>query len=273
MHLNDDQEYAIVLLTDDVDYEVAVAEVGQLDQNQGWVTSQPYQVGVLLSSSNGQTWTAHQNTDLAFNLLAAKFSQTSAQIPLGTAMVADVSDLLLLAGIERPTVGSDVQIVATTTSGTKYRLQEDRPLNLPTRLVDDVTTDPETILPGLSLLGEIRGSEQFSPVIYPGIQLAKGKLDETAEYISRAFASGDNATIKVTFDAIVPGQANVAVFADIDDQWQALTLDNSSPVEGGWLELAFSLADTSTELVRIKLVLSGNAQDRPRVRRLRAISI
>lgn len=260
--LNAAQEYAIVILTDDPDYQVAVAELGKFDQQQGWVTSQPYQVGVLLSSSNAQTWTPHQNVDLAFQLLAARFTATTHQIPLGNATVSQTSDLLLLAGIERTVADSDIQITATTQDGDVYRLQEDRPLNLSTRLTG-----------ALTLNAELRGNEQFSPVLYPGVQLAKGQLVETADYISRAFPSGNDSTVKVTFEAVIPGQARVDVFVEIDDQWQALEFADSTPVEGGWQELGYKLENISTATVRVKLVLTGSAQSRPRVRQLRAITI
>ncbi|MCJ8270878.1 MAG: hypothetical protein MJK04_15935, partial [Psychrosphaera sp.] len=260
--LNAAQEYAIVILTDDPDYQVAVAELGKFDQQQGWVTSQPYQVGVLLSSSNAQTWTPHQNVDLAFELLAARYTATTHQISLGNATLSQVSDLLLLAGIERTVADSDIQITATTQDGDVYRLQEDRPLNLSTRLTG-----------ALALNAELRGNEQFSPVLYPGIQLAKGQLIETADYISRAFPSGNDSTVKVTFEAIIPGQARVDVFVEIDDQWQALDFADSIAVEGGWQELNYKLENISTPTVRVKLVLSGSAQSRPRVRQLRAITI
>jgi hypothetical protein len=262
VHLNAGQEYAIVVLTDDPDFEVAVAELGKFDQQQGWVTSQPYQVGVLLSSSNAQTWTPHQNMDLAFELLAARFTSTASQIPLGSANVDDVTDLVMLAAIERTVADSDIQITATTADNTVYRLQEDQPLNLPSRLSGELT-----------LNAELRGTEQFSPVIYPGIQLAKGQLVETANYISRAFPSGDDSTVKVTFEGTVPGQAKVDVFAEIDGVWQAVDFVSSSPVESGWLEMNYQLENISTASVRVKLELSGNALDRPRVRRLRAITI
>lgn len=46
-------EYALVVLCDDADTSLAIAELGKWDNTAGrWVTSQPYQVGVLLSSSN-----------------------------------------------------------------------------------------------------------------------------------------------------------------------------------------------------------------------------
>ena len=79
VYLNAGQEYALVLLTDDGVHEVAIAELGKYDASHGWVTSQPYQVGVLLSSSNAQTWTPHQDRDLSFTLHAARFTHYQPQ--------------------------------------------------------------------------------------------------------------------------------------------------------------------------------------------------
>lgn len=63
-------EYAFVVLCDDAETALSVAELGKFDATaQQWVVSQPYQVGVLLSSSNASTWTAHQDRDLTFRLL------------------------------------------------------------------------------------------------------------------------------------------------------------------------------------------------------------
>lgn len=54
-----------------------MAELGKYDAvHERWVTSQPYQVGVLLSSSNASTWTPHQDRDLTFRLLGARFTAT-----------------------------------------------------------------------------------------------------------------------------------------------------------------------------------------------------
>jgi hypothetical protein len=200
--------------------------------------------------------------DLAFKLLAAKFTATSSEIDLGSTNVDNVSDLLLLAGIERHVADSDIQVTATTDDGDVYRLQEDQPLNLSERLSGN-----------LAIKAELSGSEQLSPVLYPGIQIAKGNLTETADYVSRAFTSGEDSTVKVTFEAIIGGDATVDVFAEINGDWQAVNFVGATPVEESWQEYSYKLEDISTPNVRVKLVLSGNAQSRPRVRQLRALTI
>ena len=87
-------EYAIVLLTDDADHAVAVAQAGKFDSaNQQWVTSQPYTVGVLLKSSNASTWTPVQDTDLAFRLYGARFTSTTRTVNLGSIFQTAVTSI------------------------------------------------------------------------------------------------------------------------------------------------------------------------------------
>lgn len=262
VHLEAGREYAIVVLTDDAEHQVAIAELGKFDQQHGWVTSQPYQVGVLLSSSNAQTWTPHQNMDMTFKLLAARYTTTSHQIDLGSCNVDNVSDLLLLAGIERNVAGADVQVTATASGGEQYVLLEDTPLNLSQRLSGNV-----------SLSAQLTGSTQFSPVLHPGIQLAKGQLTQSADYVSRAFPAGDNTTVKVTFEAVIPGSAKVDVFVEVDGNWQALNHVSTAAAQNPWQELSYSLENITSSSIRVKLVLTGDAQNRPRIRQLRALTI
>jgi len=100
--LDANREYALVVLTDDANHAVSVAELGKYDPRTGWVTAQPYQIGVLLSSSNGITWTPHQSQDLTFRLLACHFTQTQKTVSLGQYTVTNLSDVMVLAGVERP---------------------------------------------------------------------------------------------------------------------------------------------------------------------------
>lgn len=75
--LEGNQEYAIVVLTNDANHEIAVARLGDITgtgSDRRIVTQQPYTVGVLLTSSNASTWTALQDADLWFKIYAARFT-------------------------------------------------------------------------------------------------------------------------------------------------------------------------------------------------------
>lgn len=77
-------EYSFTLRTDDNAHRVGLAELGKFDNTANqWVTSQPYGIGVLLKSSNNETWTPFQTQDLMFRIKCAKFTSNTRTVDLG----------------------------------------------------------------------------------------------------------------------------------------------------------------------------------------------
>ena len=264
--LEANREYAIVVLTDDANHAVSVAELGKYDPRTGWVTAQPYQIGVLLSSSNGSTWTPHQTQDLTFRLLGCRFTQQSKTVPLGQYTVTNLSDVMALAGVERPAAGTDVQFLATDAQGRIITLSEDSGLALSEKLSGN-----------LEVSAKLTGTETASPILYPGTQLVFGTLEAAGDYLSRAIPAAATFNVSVTFDALTPGTSSVAVQAEsgTPGSFTDLTLDKGVEVGNGWVERTYKAtslvgvgADRTT---RVKLALSGNPQYRPFVRNLRVI--
>lgn len=264
--LEANREYAIVVLTDDANHAVSVAELGKYDPRTGWVTAQPYQIGVLLSSSNGITWTPHQTQDLTFRLLGCRFTQTSKTVSLGQYTVTNLSDVMALAGVERPAAGTDVQFLATDALGRIVTLSEDRGLALSEKLSGN-----------LAVSARLTGTETASPILYPGTQLVFGSLEAAGDYLSRAVPAAATFNVAVTFDALTPGTSSVTVQAEsgTPGSFTDLALDKGVEVGNGWVERTYKAtslvgvgADRTT---RVKLALAGTAQHRPFVRRLRVI--
>ena len=264
--LDANREYALVVLTDDANHAVSVAELGKYDPRTGWVTAQPYQIGVLLSSSNGITWTPHQTQDLTFRLLGCRFTQTSRTVSLGQYTVTNLSDVMALAGVERPAAGTDVQFLATDAQGRIYTLSEDQGLALSEKLSGN-----------LAVSAKLTGSETASPILYPGTQLVFGTLEAAGDYLSRAIAAAATFNVAVTFDALTPGTSSVTVQAEsgTPGSFTDLALDKGVEVGNGWVERTYKAtslvgvgADRTT---RVKLALSGSPQHRPFVRNLRVI--
>ena len=81
--LEQDQEYAIVIMAQTNAYNVYVAEMGGFDvTNPNFrITKQPYN-GVFFTSQNASTWTPEQSKDLKFKLNRANFSASSGEITL-----------------------------------------------------------------------------------------------------------------------------------------------------------------------------------------------
>ncbi len=264
--LDANREYAIVVLTDDANHAVSVAELGKYDPRTGWVTAQPYQIGVLLSSSNGITWTPHQTQDLTFRLLGCRFSQMSKTVSMGQYTVTNLSDVMALAGVERPAAGTDVQFLATDPQGRIVTLSEGQGLALTEKLSGN-----------LAVSAKLTGTETASPILYPGTQLVFGTLEAAGDYLSRAIPAAATFNVSVTFDALTPGTSSVSVQAEsgTPGNFQALSLSSGVEVGNGWVERTYKAtslvgvgADRTT---RVKLALSGNPQHRPFVRNLRVI--
>lgn len=255
-------EYAIVILTDDPNTSVAVAELGKFDSvHNTWVTSQAYQTGVLLSSSNASTWTAHQELDLTFRLLACKFTETEHIINFGTITAEQNTDLLTLANVERVSSNTDCEFIYTDAEGNTNTLTEDMPVAL-----------KEKINGAVSVKAKIKGTNTASPVIYQGVQVVLGTVDEEADYVTRAITAGTNIKITITYESLTPGNANVKAYVqNPDSTWTLVTLKSGSPVGNSWEERIHVIENFSASSTRVKLVLNGNVLYRPKLRNLRVI--
>ena len=82
VYLQENTEYAFVVMANSTDYNVFVARLGQtaLDSDRT-ISQQPY-AGVLFKSQNGVTWTADQNEDMKFKIRRAEFSNVLGTITL-----------------------------------------------------------------------------------------------------------------------------------------------------------------------------------------------
>lgn len=255
-------EYAFVVLCADDVSALAIAELGKLDTTvQQWVTAQPYQVGVLLSSSNAVTWTAHQDRDLAFRILTANFTETSRTIPLGTVAVTGATDLIVRANVESPASVATCRFALTLPDASVHYVASDQLLRLDTAITGDVAVS-----------AILSGSADFSPVLHRDVQLIWGVAGTTGDYVGRSVKAGAGVKIRVRVEADLPGTATIAASfkGDADGAWTGLGAPISSAVmPDGWIELTYESATITKTTIRPKLILTGTSQYRPRARNLR----
>lgn len=258
-----DEEFAVVVLCDDAETSVAIATLGEFDPAlQKWTTAQPYQVGVMFSSSNGTTWTAHQTSDLWFRLLACRFTASSRTVPLGSLTASQVSDLVGLFSAERPDSATRISLRLIAADGRVLTLSDGQPVNLTERLTGNIAV--QLVL---------EGTDTRSPVVYPGIQAIFGVQVDTATYVSRQFACGSSSKLRVVLDAVLPGTAGVTVEAQAaNGTWIAVPPAGGTAIGDGWEERVFLLTTFSAPSTRLRLTLTGSALYRPRIRRIRAIA-
>ena len=257
-------EYAIVVLADDSQTALAICELGKYDDiHRRYVTAQGYQVGVLLSSSNASTWTAHQEMDLTFRLLACKFTETNMEINLGNVTTTGNTDLLVKSTIERVSSETDVEFSLTDTNGNTNTLSEDMPVSLREELDGNV-----------SFKAKLKGSQKHSPVLYQGVQLMLGTQSQTADYVTRAIPAGTNTTVRIVYESYTPGNSQVKVyFQQPDSTWTLIPLTEGSPLGDGVEERTHVLNNFNQATVRIKIVLEGNVLYRPYVKSLRVTTV
>jgi len=77
VYIQENVEYALVVLANSTDYNAWVARMGETQINSDrTISEQPY-AGVLFKSQNGTTWTADQNEDIKFKLRRCEFDNTN----------------------------------------------------------------------------------------------------------------------------------------------------------------------------------------------------
>jgi len=261
------REYAIVVLCDDATTAVAVAELGKQDPVQGYVTSQPYQVGVLLSSSNASTWTPHQDRDLCFRLLGAQYTQTERVIDLGTADLVGATDLMVLGFAERPSAAANLLFEVQFPAGMGNEV---------VRLTDGQVVWLAAPFTGqVQVRARISGDSQLAAVLGAGVQLVAGQIGATGTYITRTVAATADNTIKVAYEGDIPGGSAVTVHVQgtaAGAPWVLVPYLSASTNTAGVREITHQLQHFNAgEGARVRLTLTGSTTARPQVRNLRGV--
>jgi hypothetical protein len=257
-------EYAIVVLCNDPDTAVAIAEMGGFDAvAQKWVSAQAYTVGVLLSSSNAATWTPHQDRDLTFRLLEAQFTVGTTQIAMGGATVDAATDLLVLAVDERPAADALVEYRLTLPDGTVYSLDQGQPMRLPVPVSGQI-----------AVAAVLKGTERTAPLLWPGAQLIAGTVGASGTYYARSIPALDAVRAVLIYDAVIPGGASVTPEIQVDGgDWEVLEDPATVPQGDGVVEYSYSADLAGAQLAKLRLTLTGSTQARPSVRNIRFLAL
>ncbi|MDA8449850.1 DUF4815 domain-containing protein [Acidovorax sp. GBBC 3332] len=257
-------QYALVVLCDDAQTALAVAQLGKQDPVSGYVTSQPYQVGVLLSSSNANTWTPHQDTDAMFQVLAAQYTERERVIDLGSADLVDATDLMVLGFAERPNAAAGLTF----------------DVEFPPSMQSEVVrlTDGQVVWLSAPFTGTVKvraritGDANAAAILGPGVQLVAGKLATSAPYVSRTVTANGQNRLVVVFEADIPGGSSVQVHAQATEAgspWVLVPYLSASTNTAGVREITHRLDNFAASGVRVRLTLTGNTKARPFVGNLR----
>lgn len=258
-------EYALVILTNDPVTALATAQLGGWDAHLAqWVTSQPYSVGVLLSSSNASTWTPHQTDDLTFELLATEHTASVHTLELGTVAVEDATDLMVQAGAVLPAAAAGVVVAMQLGNGQSYEAAPGQAVQLPSRYTGDVVCR-----------ARLSGNSHFAAHLLPGMQLVVGSVQTQGDYITPAITAGEGVDVHVVVQALLPAGAALQVHLQEDGaaNWVEVPYLSSSAQTAGVLELTYRLQGVEADRVRVRLKLTGAHGARPEIANLRVVVV
>jgi len=260
----DGTEFVFVVKTDDAAHAISEATIGSYDaSNAAWVSAQPYTIGTRLSSSNANTWSVHQDSDLTFRANAAKFSPVAKTVNLGSYSLNNCSDLMVCGTVLLPSAACSVYFEVQRASGEIIKL-----------LPDQVYEFTEYVTEVVQLRAVLKGSEKLSPVLFPGVQLVAGTIRASGTYISRAMAMGTGVRVATNLATKLPAGSTLKIEHDAtDNNWVEATFGAQSLLDEGWIEREYSKNPYSAALGRIRLTLTGSPAARPSVADLRSWSV
>lgn len=258
-------EYALVVLCDDPVTKLSIAEMGKYDKTRAqWVTAQPYAVGVLLSSSNASTWTPHQDRDLAFRLLEARYRDAAPHtLDMGGVSLSGATDVLLMGLSDIPTAQCRLEYDLTLPDGSRQTVAEGQALTL-------AAPQSGTV----AVRATLHGDASASPVLWPGCQLLAGRVGTSGTYCTRAVTARNATSASLIYDAVIPSGASVTPEIQIDGgDWAALDNAGSTRGDDGAVEFRWRKSLSGAQLVRVRLTLRGTSQARPIVRNVRLLAV
>ena len=282
VYCNANEQYCICLLSDSDEYSMWIATLGEQDVNtKNYVTSQPYVAGVLFSSSNAQTWTAHQDSDLKFKLYKAVYTGETGIILFDVAETNDMNRLLIAA-----------QSLDKLNTGVKwfYRYSTKSTKDMDWMPIETyVDNEIDEVTNNLSLKVEIYPTSSISPMLAGDtVNLISFIEEGIGSYISRTVML-DNPynTIAVSYEANIPANTEVSVSVNYENPvlstaWIKLDESNSTcsvvAVDDEFLryqyihKVAVPEGKTGQTLYAVRIdMASTNPVARPRVRKLMSI--
>ncbi|EJG5414284.1 hypothetical protein NAD41_000885 [Salmonella enterica] len=276
-------EYAVVVLANDSLTEVAISELGKVDvATNSYVTTQPYQVGVLLSSANASTWTAHQDKDLSFRLRARKYDHTQTKtVSLGKiTLPPDTTDLLISAMTNTPATGADAAIQLITTDPNNPALKVKRTVS-----DGQVIKFDGPVSGDMDVEAVLRCTDSASATLSPGSQFIAGKMALTGTYVSGDIPANSTgaSTITVTFEQNNVSTVKVHYAENKRDgnpitNWVEIPRDTTTAATNSTLntdrnQMVFRFPTAkqvpAMKYLKVRITLSGTPSQRPEVLNLR----
>lgn len=257
--------YCFVILTADLKASLYYEKLGGMDlTTKQQILRNPYVAGMMFSSSNALTWTAHQTENVKFNIYACKFNQVS-YLYFRELTNIRYDRICLYASTEVP-VDTEILWEYSKDSGiTWYPIAIGVEVELP------------SILTKFLLRACLLSQTNVAPFIATDSVLLLGYLNNTeCNYISRNVQMDTNFTsIKQIVDIYHPTGTNVNVFYATDvngAEWHSAT-QTAAKVKDlrGYIQYTFedTIASPGVKNYRVRILMkTNNPCIRPTIRNL-----
>lgn len=265
VYCNAMEQYCFTILSNsDID-SVWIAETTKTDiATKTQIAKNPYLNGTLFSSSNALTWTAHQSSDLKFDLYGAKFETT------GHA----VFQLIEGVSLDRLMVMSEESIPSGCTVNWQYQINNGD--WLPIETYDD--RELSEIAESVKIKVNITANTYTSPAIaLDSLMMVGFKNELSGVYVSKNVAVTDGFNnVKMVVDLHIPANTNINVYFATDtdgEDWQTLTNTSTVQKSSEYKTYTFEKSLSATAYnYRCKVVLTTTDQtSRPKAQNLRSI--
>lgn len=248
------QEIAAIFMTDDASHAVAIAKLGKRDVSSGApVIKQPNTNMVAVTSSNNDHFNFHHDWDFHTRVFEAQPTENLRTVELGDLPVVGITDLLPQAGVEEPADGTRVDIEIERANGTKLLTRPDTPISF---------TEPVTET--LKVRAHLIGNGQNAPVLFQAIQMVLGTVQNSGDYVSRAFTCGDNRTVEITTAEFTPGTSGFTPYLrDDSETYHEVALVETSNLGNGWVQRTYRIENFTSITTAVKFTAIGSPEFRP----------
>ena len=274
-----DTMYCITILSDSNNYSMWIATLGSQDVSTGnYVTNQPYTAGVLFSSSNAQTWTTHQASDLKFNLYKAQYTGD-----VGSIIFNDISgaqmNRILIAAQSLDYNNSGIQWYYRTSSGTSITDDDDDTslLNSTVWMPIETYVDRQlnSVSSTLQLKVDITPESYMSPLLVGDAVNLVSFIEQTeGTYVSRTvFLDQPYDQVNISYEAAIPSGCSVRVMFTYDYVHWIEVPQSSDAVDVDYEFKRYTHLYENLEapqtMYKVKIVMTtDNVVKRPRIRKL-----
>ena len=268
IHCKANTQYSFSVLTVSNQSSMYIQDLGKVDLISNQIVARnPYINGVMFSSSNALTWTAHQTQNIKFNLYTNTY-RSSAEIYFYQLNGIDYDNIMLLA---------DTSVPLGCSLTWEYSLDGERgwmPLAINRNIPLQNKLESATVRAVMTTEGKLTPSIALDSLIFVG-----SKNKSTSNYVSRNVRTDVGfTTVKIVADVDTPTGTGVVFYYATDingTNWKTLTQqgEGKSKVDGSFKEFTYTATEgTAVQNFRVKVALTtNNSTVIPRVKALKCI--